>query len=151
MYLRKHDVYSACCELNFDGARSILDASTDKDMKLNYVLYQCNFTRWSCLHQACWNSQFEIGKLFIDIGGKDLVMMTSCMKDTAFHYACVHGASFDVIKMFVDVGGKELVTAKNERGENVLHHICSTSMRYTGALEKIKLILQVAGVAIGFT
>ena len=137
-------IYNKCCELNWDIVRKfLLDPTINDDKKLRCILYQNGSTcGWSCLHEVCYTgAPADIIKLFIDIGGKQLVMMTTeISENTALHFACSMGVSFDVMKTLIDVGGKDLVMAKNHHGCNALHYLCYYINKHHNAAKKIKRI-----------
>ena len=142
-------IYNKCCELNWDIVRKfLLDPTINDDKKLRCILYKNEFTcGWTCLHQVCYvGAPADIIKLFIDIGGKQLVMMTTDLaENTALHFACSMGVSFDVMKTLIDVGGKELVMANDKQGKGALYRMCFSTKDTTCVTQKIKLMLQVAG------
>ena len=141
----KH-LYDLCYGKKWDEVRKFLDSdSNNKDKKLEVVRYRGGNAGYTCLHMACCkHPPADIIKLLLDIGGKELVMMTSNLKNTALHKACDNEASFDAMKILIDVGGKELVVAKNYNGRTALHDLCCNINNHNNAANKIKIMLQVA-------
>ena len=74
------------------------------------------------------------------------MMTTDFSENKALHFACSMGVSFDVTKMLIDVGGKELVIANDKEGKTALNCICFSTKNTTCVTQKIKLMLQVAGM-----
>jgi len=62
------------------------------------------------------NAPANIIKLFLNVGGKELVMIEDAEWDKALHSACREGASVDVVKLLIGVAGKELVIKNDYRG-----------------------------------
>jgi len=147
--MNSNHLYNLCYYKKWDEIRKFLDSDSNnkKEKKLQFVCYQGGRGNgYTCLHEACYNgAPADIIKSLLDIGGKDLVMMTTNGKSTALHTACYFGASFDVMKLLIDVGGKELVVAKNWIGNTALHLLCRHINNHDNAANKIKLMLQVAG------
>ena len=140
-----------CHGKKWDEIREFLDSDStnNNDKKRQFVCYRGEWDDYTCLHHACCYKgapPVDIIKSLLDIGGKELVMMTDSDKNTALHFACDNGVSFDVMKMLIDVGGKELVVAKNSsNGDTALHYLCYHINRHTNAAtNKIEQILQVA-------
>ena len=136
------------------------DASTKTtpDERLQCVLYQKFSDDSTCLHEACWTlTPLDIVKSMIEIGEKQLVMMTTAKKSTALNYLCYDGVTFSVFKMLIDVGGKDLVLASSNclYVDSVLHELCRRihdcddpnpiRLLYDDAEDRIKLLLQVPG------
>jgi len=141
------------------------DASTNTtpDKRLQCVLYQ-RADDSKCLHEACCTyAPVDIVKSMIEIGGKELVMMTTVKKSTALNYSCYGGATFSVFKMLIDVGGKDLVLASSNclYVDSVLHELCRRiqdcddpnpiRLSFDDAEDRIKLLLQVPGTEIILT
>jgi len=143
--MNDNHLYDLCYGKKWDQVRKFLDSdSNNKDKKRQSVCYQGGGD-WTCLYWACYKgAPADIIKSLLDIGGKDLVMMASDLKNTALHYACCNRTSFDVMKMLIDVGGKELVVAKNNGGNTALNLLCDNINNHTKAANKIKLMLHVA-------
>jgi len=104
------------------------DASTKTtpDEKRHFVLYQ-GADDSTCLHLACTiYAPVDIVKSMIEIGEKQLVMMTTAKKSTALNYLCYDGVTFSVFKMLIEVGGKDLVLASSNclYVDSVLHELC---------------------------
>ena len=139
-------LYFFCDDKKWDEIQAIFDSES---IKREVVCYQGSvheFNGWTILHRACCNKPPpKIIKSLLDVGGKQLVMMTSHGKLTALHNACSYGASFDIIKALIDVGGKELVMAKNKHGSTALHSLCYNVNDHNKAVDKINFMLQGAG------
>lgn len=148
-------LFKLCGDQKWDQVRAFLDSdSNNKDEKRQFVFYQGASPRWTCLHRACYQkAPDDIVKSLIDIGGKDLVMMTSQSgrKMTALHYACYGGAYFNVIKMLIDIGGEELVVVKDSFGDTALHTLSRFIHDCDNAADKINLLIEVAGTEIILT
>eukprot|EP00979_Chaetoceros_neogracilis_P004856 scaffold842_cov287-Chaetoceros_neogracile.AAC.19 len=116
--------------------------AAEEEKKSNIM---CRSDARTCLHYACCRDPpDDIVKAMIDIGGKELVMMTDDNDRTVLHLACCNGASYNIIKMLIEVGRKDLVMAKDSNfGDTALHDICRFITKHTKAAEKMKLILQV--------
>ena len=142
------------------------DASTKTtpDERLQCVLHQKFSDDSTCLHEACWTlTPLDIVKSMIEIGGKELVMMTTVKKSTALNYSSYGGATFSVFKMLIDAGGKDLVLASSNcvYVDSVLHELCRRiqdpddpnpiRLRYDDAEERIKYLLQVPGTEVILT
>jgi ankyrin repeat protein len=122
--------------------RKYLSSDASEEEKKSNVM-RCHDDGETCLHQAfIRGAPDEIMKAMLDIGGKELVMMTDKSDRTALHDACFSGASYNMIKMLIEVGGKDLVMAKNDDGNIALHNLCYCITRHTKVAEKIKLIRQ---------
>ena len=166
-------LYESCCDQKWSEAREYLLSScssddhqtttssnrstrtsaTDEVKKLN-VMYRSGSGSLgkTCLHRACsYRAGADIVMALLDIGGKELVMMTNNYGDTALHSACLYGASYHVIKMLVDVGGKDLVMAKNNCDNTALHWLCHYIKTHTEVAEKIILLLDVADANVLLT
>jgi len=142
------------------------DASTNTtpDERLQCVLYQKNSDDSTCLHEACCTlAPLDIVKSMIEIGGKELVMMTTVKKSTALNYSSYGGATFSVFKMLIDAGGKDLVLASSNcvYVDSVLHEFCRRlqdpddrfpiRLSFDDAEERIKYLLQVPGTEVILT
>jgi len=123
--------------------RKYLSSDAAEEEKKSNVMYRGVYGL-TCLHLAVYGDPpDDIIKTMIDIGGKELVMMTKNDDRTALHSACHSGASYNIIKMLIEVGGKDLVMAKNENDQTALLYLCWCIKGRTKVAEKIKLILQV--------
>ncbi len=60
------------------------------------------------LQMAILSRQTEIGKLFIEYGGKELIRQTSSSEMTALHRAAFHGV-LDLYQLILHVGGVDLL------------------------------------------
>ena len=145
-----------CRDKKWDQIRAFLDSDSNnkKEKKRQFVCYRGSGGGWTCLHYWAWccsELPTDIIRLLIDIGGKELVMMTSYSMRTALHNACLYGASFDVIKTLIDVGGTEMVVAKDEDGDTGLDTLCYEINKHDDVAIKIKLMLQVPGTEIILT
>ena len=111
----------------------------------------------TCLHLAACSKSTEginrrcapadVVKALLNIGGKELVMMTDEYDLTALHNACRDGTSYDGIKTLIDVGGKDLVMVEDcgfdDHGATALHYLCSNIYKHSKVADKIKLLLEV--------
>merc|ERR1712154_715157 len=59
----------------------------------------------------------------LDVGGRELLMMTGRYGWTALHYACRNeNISIDILSKLVDVGGRELLMMMDQHGCTALHY-----------------------------
>jgi ankyrin repeat protein len=132
-----------CIGEKWPEVRKYLSSDAEEEKKSN-IMYRNHCG--TCLHRACnHGAPDDIIHTMLDIGGKELVMMTKHDDWTVLHSVCILGASYNIIKMLIEVGGKDLVMAKSMKDNIALHHLCWFIKRHTKAVEKIKLILQVGG------
>jgi DnaJ-class molecular chaperone len=121
--------------------RKYLSSDAAEEEKKSNVMYHNHYG--TCLFVACCQEPpDDIIKTLLDIGGKELVMMTGS-NWTVLNRACMTGASYNIIKMLIEVGGEDLVMAKNKSGNTALHYSCGCIKEHTKVAEKIILILQV--------
>ena len=95
-------IYDLCRGRKWDEVRKFLDTdSNNKDKKLEVVRYRGG-NGCTCLHHACCYKKppDDIIKSLLDIGGKELVMITNSWKRTALHYACWKNASSSAFPVF---------------------------------------------------
>jgi ankyrin repeat protein len=136
------NLFRLCCDKKWPEMRKYLSSDAAEEEKKSNVMY-CTSYGLTCLHKACdRDAPDDIIKTLLDIGGKELVMMTSSYW-TVLHTACMNGASYNMIKMLIDVGGKDLVMAKNDYDYTALHYLCGCIKAHTKVAQKIKLILEV--------
>jgi len=144
--MNDNHVYDLCYYDKWDEVREFLDSDSNNNKKKRQLVCYQGGNGWTCLHMACCRgAPVDIIKSLLDIGGKDLLMITNSWKSAALHTACYFGASFDVMKMLIDIGGKELVVGKNNDGRTALNLLCCHINDHTKAANKIKLMLQVPG------
>ena len=150
--MNDNHLYDLYRDRKWDEIREFLDSDSnnnkDKEKLVVEVVRYRGRNVWTCLHAACYKKPpVDIIKSLLDIGGKELVLVTTNRKYTALHYACSNNASLDVIKMLIDLGGKGLVVAKNDFGNTALHYLCEyiKNRRHTKTANTIKLMLQVSG------
>jgi len=102
---------------------------TESKVKIRLMEYdELGFTS---LHIACnKKAPNQIIHSMIDMGGNDLVMMTTSHKtsigNTALHYACIRLLHTDVIKHLLNVGGKDLALMVNDYNMTALHDLCDS-------------------------
>jgi hypothetical protein len=138
----KADLFHLCDDKEWPKVRKYLSSDAAEEEKKSNIMYRERHGR-TCLHEAIYcDAPDDIIKAMLDIGGKELVMMTGSYW-TVLHYACYSGTSYNIIKMLIEVGGKDLVMTKDEGGKTTLHDLCGCIKRHAKAAEIIKLILQV--------
>jgi ankyrin repeat protein len=136
------ELFQLCIHNKWPEVRKYLSSDAAEEEKKSNIMCR-NDKGSTCLHLACCHdAPDDIIKAMLDIGGKELVMMTGSYW-TVLHTACMNGASYNMIKMLIDVGGKDLVMAKNDYDYTALRCLCVTIKTHTKVAEKIKLFLQV--------
>ena len=126
-----------------DNDWKYLFSDAAEEEKKSNVMY-CIDDGWTCLLKACcYDKPDDIIKTMLDIGGKDLVMMTDTSNRTVLQSVCIIRTSYNIIKMLIDVGGKDLIMAKNNDGNTALHWLYPFIEGHTKAAEIIKLFLQI--------
>jgi len=81
----------------------------------------------------------------IDIGGKDLLMLTDDHGWTVLHFTCGHGTSLEVIRLLVRKGGKDLVMAKANDGCTSLHYLCMSIQKHSDPAGVINVLVTAGG------
>jgi hypothetical protein len=134
-------LFRLCADYEWSEVRKYLSSDAAEEEKKANIMYRNRYGK-TCLHQAVYwgRTPDDIIKAMLDIGGKELVMMTDDYDWTVLHSACNSGASYNIIKMLIEVGGKDLVMAKDKNGTTALHYLCLFIKTHP---KIIKLILQV--------
>jgi ankyrin repeat protein len=144
--IMKVDLSKLCINKDWPEVRKYLSSDAAEEEKKSDVMYRNDGFYWTCLHMGCRDDAHrapeDIIKTMLDIGGKELVMMTDKSDRTALHVACIVGASYNIIKMLIEVGGKDLVMANDKDGDTALHHLCLYMNRHNKVADKIKIIRQ---------
>jgi hypothetical protein len=139
----KADLSQLCDDNDWSEVRKYLFSDAAEEEKKSNVMY-CIDDGWTCLLKACcYDKPDDIIKTMLDIGGKDLVMMTDTSNRTVLQSVCIIRTSYNIIKMLIDVGGKDLIMAKNNDGNTALHWLYPFIEGHTKAAEIIKLFLQI--------
>jgi hypothetical protein len=102
----------------------------------------------TALHYACESSNplaFEIVKMLIDVGGRELVMMESRHRGTALHLACKSSnpSAVEIVKMLIGVGGMDLVMLRKVRNQTALDWSCQFVK--PSAFDIVKTLIDVDG------
>jgi len=136
-------LYALCDGMQWPEVRKYVSSDAAEEDKKRNIMYCCYDYGQTCLHLACdRGAPDDIIKSMLDIGEKELVMMTDIDAQTALHSACYSGASYYIINMLIEVGGKDLVMAKSKKGDTTaLYYLCRFIKRHDKVAEKVKLIL----------
>ena len=102
------DLFELCIHNRWSEARDYLSSDAAEEEKKSNIMCR-HGDGWTCLNLAFCRD--DIMKTMIDIGGKELVMMTDIDNCIVLHDACINGAPHNIIKMLIEVGGKDLVMA----------------------------------------
>jgi hypothetical protein len=141
--MKGYDLFRLCLHNEWPEVRKYLSSDASEEEKKSNVM-RCSDHGWTCLHRAVYGGPpDDIIKAMLDIGGKELIMMTDDDDRTSLRSACINGAFYNIIKMLIDVGGNDLVMAKDKNGNTALHDLCWNIKKHTKVAEKIKLILQI--------
>jgi ankyrin repeat protein len=71
------------------------------------------------------NVDFQLIQIMVDVGDKELVLLTNKYGETALHYAAFCHSPYEVFKALVDVGGKDLLLTQDRLGNTALHYACA--------------------------
>jgi hypothetical protein len=84
----------------------------------------------------------SIIKRMVEIGGKDLVILTDKDGKNVLINAAIFGSSNDIIKTIMDAGGKDLILQKDFlKGNTAMHYACAWGV----SIETIKHMIEVGG------
>lgn len=68
------------------------------------------------------NADFELVKKMVEIGGKDLVLISNNSDENVLHQAAFLGAPYEVFELIVQAGGKDILMQQDRMGNIPLHY-----------------------------
>ena len=134
--MKGFELFNLCVAKEWPDVRKYVSSDAAEEEKKSNIM-RCNDDGITCLHLACGRDPPDnIIKAMLDIGGKELFMMTDDDDRTSLHYACITGASYNIIKMLIEVGGKDLVMTKTKGGGGTaLYFLCIAIETHQGRRE----------------